>query len=361
MDSESAWLQLLALGDRPADELDDDAAFTLVRLLQKRGEPVVLEWALPALTEEDPWSRQAAAWVLGELGYEHGRPFAEQVVPALSSAARHERDAETRRWLVSALGRAEDPAWVPELLLYVDDDDPIVREHVARSLPIMFCGEELSPQAVAALISLSGDVDPGVRDWATFGLGTLSTLDGEEIRHALAERLDDDGGDTRFEASLGLARRGDDRARAAIRRRLDEGASTIYLLDLVAAAALADPALLPALGRLREDWAGDSDPHTEALDHAIDRCDPAAHLRAAAVQVALAEGVNRGLADIGWTVAADGAYPMTVLTVRRPDGTADGAERLWDGVGPSSFEIDDEIARWTATVRLAAAAGAPDA
>ncbi len=92
MDSEDAWGQLLGLGDAPGDAFDDEAAETLVYLLHQRGEPVVLEWALPVLSDEDPWRRQAAAWVLGELGYEHGRPFADRVMPALAQAARIERD-----------------------------------------------------------------------------------------------------------------------------------------------------------------------------------------------------------------------------------------------------------------------------
>ncbi len=362
MDSEAAWLQLLALGDQPRDDFDDDAAGSLVHLLQERGEPVVLDWALPALTDADPWHRQAAAWVLGQHGYEHGRPFGKRVTPALARAARHERDDETRQTLVAALGHAEDPAWVPELLLYVGDDDPLVRENVASSLPIMFCGDDLSPEAVAALITLSGDVDPGVRDWATFSLGRQSTLDGEAIRNALAERLDDDGGDTRFEALLGLARRGDDRARAELRRRFDDETATIYLMDLDAAAELADPVLLPALRRLEDDWATDHDLHTEALAYAIDRCEPETHLRAAAAQLELVEGVNRSLVDIQWTIATEGEYPMTMLTVRRPDGTADtkDEERLWDGISPTSVDIDQEIARWAGTVRLTAAKRADD-
>ena len=57
----------------------------------------------------------------------------------------------------------------------------------------------------------------GVRDWATFALGTLAEADAEELRDALAARLDDPDEDTRLEAVHGLAVRGDPRAEAAAR------------------------------------------------------------------------------------------------------------------------------------------------
>ncbi|MDQ0375653.1 HEAT repeat domain-containing protein [Cellulomonas humilata] len=365
MDSRSAWTQLLALGDQPDDEFDDDAAGRLVHLLQQRGESVVLEWTLPALTDPNPWRREAAAWVLGELGYEQGRPFGDQVMPALVRAARSESVADTRQEMVSAIGSAEDPAWVPELLSYADDDAPEVRETVARLLPGMFAGDDLSAEAVAALVTLTRDVDPGVRDWATFGLGVQSTIDDDVIRNALADRLEDDGGDTRFEAVLGLARRGDARALSALRHRLDDEQPTICLLDIEAAAELADPALLATLRRLAESWAADDvddDPHSAALAYAIERSEPGTHLLAAAAQTALARDVNLDLVDIGWSITVVDDYPRTVLVIRRPDGsayTAYGETRLWEHDTPTRFDADKQVALWTATVRGVAATDEP--
>lgn len=360
VDSESAWTTLLAVGERAEDEVDDDAAADLVHLLHQRGEPVVLGWALAALADPDPWHRRASAWVLGELGYERGRPFADQVVPALVEAARVEHDDETRQFLVSALGHADDPTWVPALLSYADDPHAPVREAVAGALPIMFRGGDLSAQAVAALIRLMGDVDADVRDWATFALGTQSSLDSEEIRAALAARLDDDGGDTRFEAALGLARRGDNRVLAGLQRRLDDTTATISLLDLATAAELADPALLPTLGPLSAEWAGDEDEHTRALAYAIERCTPEAHVAAAAAQTALVDAVKPALSDIGWGFALDGDYPRTLVSVRRPDGTVDPTHtgcRLWRDTSPTGLDVAREARCWTDTIRTIAAAG----
>jgi len=362
VDSENAWTQLLALSSA-SGELDEEAAEPLVHLLHQSGEAVDVEWALPVLADPIPARRQVAAWVLGQLGYEKGRPFGERVMPALADAARVERDDDTRQALVAAIGHAEDPVWVPELLRHAGDDYPSVRQGIAGALPIMFRGDEMSANAVTALITLTRDTDPDVRDWATFSLGSQSRADDDAIRDALAARLDDDEGDTRFEAALGLARRGDPRALSAVSRRLEDETATIYLLDLAAAAELADPVLLPTLNTLRLKWATDKDAHTVAVDYAITRCEPATHDLAKALAAQFTDRVNHAVLDIGWTIESSGDYPLTVLTVRRPDGhlsTNHDGTMLWDGVSPTEFNIAQEAESWSNAVRDMAAESSGD-
>lgn len=171
--------------------------------------------------------------------------FLIEVMPALATAARSEQDDDTRQGLVAALGHADDPVWVLELLRYVEDEYPSVRQCVAGALPIKFAGDDMSADAVAALITLTRDADPGVRDWATFSLGNqaalIATRSGTPSPHASTTKV----GTRVFEAAVGLARRGDPRALAEVARRLGDETATIYLMDLDAAAELADPVLLP--------------------------------------------------------------------------------------------------------------------
>jgi hypothetical protein len=54
-----------------------------------------------------------------------------------------------------------------------------------------------------------GDEVASVRDWATFGLGTLSKTDTASLRDALVEPLSDDDADMRKKAIRGLALRKD--------------------------------------------------------------------------------------------------------------------------------------------------------
>ena len=68
------------------------------------------------------------------------------------------------------------------------------------------------PEAIAGLIELSRDAATNVRDWATFGLGSMTEADTPELRAALLARVTDDDPETRGEALIGLANRRDERA-----------------------------------------------------------------------------------------------------------------------------------------------------
>jgi HEAT repeat protein len=143
-----------------------------------------------------------------------------------------------------------------------------VRFAVAFVLPGL-AGEPPDPTVINALIRLTADDDPDVRDWATFGLGTQLDEDSEAIRDALAQRLDDPVGDTAGEALLGLARRHDPRALPALLAHLDDNPGNLIV---EAAAELGAPEALPALVRLRaEGWSLD-EPQPDILEDAISAC-----------------------------------------------------------------------------------------
>jgi HEAT repeat protein len=116
------------------------------------------------------------------------------------------------------------------------------------------------------LIPLTRDTSSEVRSWATFGIGTMIDLDLPEIRQALTDRLDDTDRETRSEAVVGLANRGDPRAFEPTVDLLR--ADVVGRMAIVAAAALADVRLLDDLRGLESWW--DVDP--EALQDAIDAC-----------------------------------------------------------------------------------------
>ena len=71
-------------------------------------------------------------------------------------------------------------------------------------------GEDLRPIS-KVLVELTKDEDAEVREFATFGIGTLlENVEGQDISDALVSRITDDDLGTRWEAILGLARRGDE-------------------------------------------------------------------------------------------------------------------------------------------------------
>ena len=121
--------------------------------------------------------------------------------------ADREADAEVLSAIACAFGHLGAPHGQAWLLAQHAHEDPDVREAVAFAL-----GGREGEDVMAALIELSGDASSGVRDWATFALGTLAREDSDELRDALAARLDDPDSETRLEAVHGLAVRGDHRA-----------------------------------------------------------------------------------------------------------------------------------------------------
>jgi HEAT repeat protein len=121
--------------------------------------------------------------------------------------AERERDAEVLSAIACAFGHLGAPHGEAWLLAQRAHEDPEVREAVAFAL-----GGRQGDEVLAALIELSSDASSGVRDWATFALGTLAREDSPQLRDALAARLDDPDAETRLEAVHGLAVRGDRRA-----------------------------------------------------------------------------------------------------------------------------------------------------
>jgi HEAT repeat protein len=151
----------------------------------------------------------------------------------------------------------------------VTDPDAGIRLEVAQALPSVL-GDPPLPEAVEALTTLMADADEHVRDWATFGLGSLVDVDSDPIRQALQVRLDDPGGDTAGEALVGLARRGDPHAVARVLALLD--GDDVGNLTVEAAGELADRSLLPSLERLKASGWAESDPRGWLLQEAIAAC-----------------------------------------------------------------------------------------
>jgi len=242
-------------------------------------------------------------------------------LPRLEEILAAETDPEVITEVVVALGFASghrDHRGVQLILdhVRVDHPDARVRLAVARSLPRDIESDTPCREAVIqALIALTADENSEVRDWACFGLGLVEAAS-PEARDALAARLTDTEGDIRHEALLALAQAGDSRALAVLLQRLAGGPEgpSLHLLEVRAAAELADPTLHSLLLELSQDWEGDDDEFTPVLAFAISRCRPEARAQALLVERELVARVNTLLATQGLTVTSVGNYPRTALT-----------------------------------------------
>jgi HEAT repeat protein len=237
--------------------------------LQKLGTRAVFERAAALCSATGAPSRRLGLDILAQLGYEVGRPFVEQALPIAIELA-SDPELSVRVSAISALGKQWDVRALPTVLEHRLDADPDVRLAVAQAVPSVV-SDPPEADAVASLLELMRDSACDVRDWATLGIGTLlEDVDGDDIRQALTERLDDPDGDTAGEALVGLARRRDPGIIERVRGLLAE--PNVGNLTVEAAGELADPRLLPALERLRTTGWSQRDPRGRLLEPAIAAC-----------------------------------------------------------------------------------------
>lgn len=193
-----------------AGAYDDDAPWEAVRRLHAIGSREVFEKAANWCGSDDARQRARGADVLAQLGKTAEHPttnFADEAFMVLVGMALNEKASQPLSSAIYALGHLADVRAVPLVAHYSSHEDSRVRMAVAYA-----CG--CTPDEIASmetLLELMRDEDADIRDWATFGLGTLSDLDSSEIREQLAAALNDPFDDVRLEALAGLAKRRDAR------------------------------------------------------------------------------------------------------------------------------------------------------
>jgi HEAT repeat protein len=248
-------------------ERDTEERWQVVAELHRRTDRPAFEAACRlALADSGP-DRVLGLEILGQIGYSADRPFLEDTLPILIAACADDRTGVVAA-AVTALGQVRDHRALPSVLRQVRHPSDDVRYQVAVALPAV-AGDPPAAEAVSALILLSADGDPEVRDWATFGLGSQLDVDDEPVRDALAARLTDEEGDTAGEALLGLARRGDRRTLAPLLAWLADDPGNLVV---EAAAELGAAEALPALLRLKQAGWQQDDPRPSVLDDAIRAC-----------------------------------------------------------------------------------------
>jgi len=276
-----SWAELVE--ELRAERLDEDSEWPALPELHHRGGAAELELTLQLTHSDNPEDRTIGADILGQFGVrsttkeerENAGPegilnrgtFLKETVDELLRIL----DDDAPSVLSSAavgLGYRGDPRAVEPLSKLADHPDAEVRHGVVFGL----LGYE-DPLAIESLIKLSRDEDEDVRDWATFGLGSQIEVDTPEIRQALADRLEDSFIDAKEEAIAGLAKRSDKRATDPLLEFWEQGLVSVATYE--AAAALADPMLLPELREQKEeseDWTADLEYLRVFLDDALKAC-----------------------------------------------------------------------------------------
>jgi len=254
-------------------EDDRERFFDYLGTLQLRGDRAVLEAAQKLCTSEISEERSLGAQIFGQLGVPE-RTFPEDSLIMLLKMLEQEVDPLVLSDVGIALGHLSDPRVVIPLVPLKNHPSAEVRFGVACGL----LGQE-DELAIAVLIELSSDPDREVRNWATFGLGSMIDTDTPAIREALWQRIlqeDEDrevGEEARDniaeihgEALVGLARRKDERVIEPLLKALSR--DRVGCLPIEAAEEMGDRRLYPALMELQEWWERNDD----LLARAIENC-----------------------------------------------------------------------------------------
>ncbi len=102
-------------------------------------------------------------------------------------------------------------------------------------------------KAINVLIDFTKDKISSIRNWATFGIGTLIESDNIDIRNALWNRINDNDFETKSEAIVGLANRKDKRIKDIIISELENGNHRTLLFEAIL--TIKDKDFLPLLNR----------------------------------------------------------------------------------------------------------------
>ncbi|MEV7276456.1 ankyrin repeat domain-containing protein [Streptomyces sp. NPDC093111] len=204
-----------------------DAWTTAVAALTARPDETVATTATTWCAAPDPLRRALGVQVLAALPGRTARALpvlrglaAEAAAGLREAGAGAAFPREPALSLAVALGQCADAGAVPGLLgLAGHPDDEVRRQTAAALTGLVPAGHA---EAMDALVRLSRDHAPRVRDWATLALAELPD-DTPAVREALAARLADPDPETAAEAARGLAIRQDPRAVEALARTLADG------------------------------------------------------------------------------------------------------------------------------------------
>jgi HEAT repeat protein len=196
-------------------DYDDELPWEAVSVLRRIGTREIFDRAAAWCKSGNPMERARGASVLAQLGrtgQHRTHSFPEESYLAVSQMLQKENEIQPLSSAIHAFGHLDNPAAIPLVSSYQQHPEAEIRFAVAFALG-QFANDA---KAIQVLIELTRDADDDVRDWAVFGLGTLSDADSTEIRDAIFARLNDPNEDVREEAIVGLSKRKDQRVLPAL-------------------------------------------------------------------------------------------------------------------------------------------------
>lgn len=138
--------------------------------------------------------------------------FVYEMISAFEHS-QHDRDVRVRQYLALAMGRVEDPRYIPVLIKGLNDDDPGTISSCIYALGLI-----KEPETVAPLIVLKDHNNSQVRLQLVIALGHIGT---EAVLPILREKLQDIEPNIRWDAAIALTKLRDPSGRRILLDLLD--------------------------------------------------------------------------------------------------------------------------------------------
>lgn len=258
----------MALQDWGSDE-----SWKAISELQMRGSPETLALARKLAKSRNCRKRALGLYMASQLrqrkkGVSFGSiEYALEDTQEMLLAGLRDTRSEVLCAAISGFGHRPHPLALPELIKFPSSPDQKIRFKVAVAL-----GRYSEADSIETLLRLAKDDSDAVRDWATFGIGTLQDVDNPKIRDLLWTNLQDMDQDVRGEALVGLAIRKDERIIPVLLERLDANCRGY---ELNPSESVASPLLLERLITIKDSVANANEIDSywyRCLLDAIDAC-----------------------------------------------------------------------------------------
>ncbi|SHK95522.1 hypothetical protein [Hymenobacter psychrotolerans] len=208
----------------------DKSRWDNIYVLRKRPSEELFARCVDLIKSNYPKNRKIGIDILAQLGVS-SRPFLKETLDVYFDLLDVETDPDVLMSLLYSIGKNNDELGkeqIHKLCSFIHNDNALVKEGLVSALLGI---NNLT--AIATLIKLSSFKSSHVRNWATFGLGTMIETDNKAIREALWKRVNDKHQETRLEAIVGLAKRKDERVNDIITCEINNGEYGILLFEAI--------------------------------------------------------------------------------------------------------------------------------
>ena len=205
---------------RLCSQKSDKSRWDNISVLRKRPSEELFIMCVELTKSKNPKTRTIGIDILAQMG-NTPRPFLKQTLKLFFEILNLESDPEVLMSLLYGIGHNNHKlkkAQVEKLCTFSNNDNIWVKKGLVYSL----LGID-NPKAIETLIKFSNDKISHIRNWATFGIGTLIERDNKNIKKALWDRINDKHQETKLEAIVGLAKRKDSQINDIIKLELQKG------------------------------------------------------------------------------------------------------------------------------------------